>query len=240
MRVELFDDTIDNLSLFDPLTGAVIAQSAALHRLPRHALRDAARAADRARSTRSGRTCACGWRSCATAGKLLEAQRLEQRTHVRYGDDAGGRLLRGHRELLALSVGPRSPASRRRACSTTCRRMRCWSSMRATRPFRSSAPCTEATARARKPWSSTASGCPRRWITGRSKFEEWERLAPQMIFVSATPGPYENNARGAGGRAGGAPHGSGRPAGRSAPGAHAGGRCALRDPPVRRRTASAC
>jgi excinuclease ABC subunit B len=23
------------------------------------------------------------------------------------------------------------------------------------------------------------------------KFEEWERLAPQMIFVSATPGPYE-------------------------------------------------
>ncbi len=24
------------------------------------------------------------------------------------------------------------------------------------------------------------------------KFEEWERLAPQMIFVSATPGPYEN------------------------------------------------
>ncbi len=24
------------------------------------------------------------------------------------------------------------------------------------------------------------------------KFEEWERLAPQMIFVSATPGPYEH------------------------------------------------
>ena len=23
------------------------------------------------------------------------------------------------------------------------------------------------------------------------KFEEWERLAPQMIFVSATPGHYE-------------------------------------------------
>ena len=25
------------------------------------------------------------------------------------------------------------------------------------------------------------------------KFEEWERLAPQMIFVSATPGPYERD-----------------------------------------------
>src|SRR5260221_2041865 len=23
------------------------------------------------------------------------------------------------------------------------------------------------------------------------KFEEWERLAPQMVFCSATPGPYE-------------------------------------------------
>ena len=23
------------------------------------------------------------------------------------------------------------------------------------------------------------------------RFEEWERLAPQTIFVSATPGPYE-------------------------------------------------
>ena len=25
------------------------------------------------------------------------------------------------------------------------------------------------------------------------RFDEWETLAPQMIFVSATPGPYENN-----------------------------------------------
>src|SRR5690606_33540491 len=24
------------------------------------------------------------------------------------------------------------------------------------------------------------------------RFDEWERIAPQMIFVSATPGPYEN------------------------------------------------
>ena len=25
------------------------------------------------------------------------------------------------------------------------------------------------------------------------KFEEWERLCPQAIYVSATPGPYEND-----------------------------------------------
>ena len=36
--------------------------------------------------------------------------------------------------------------------------------------------CTGATARARRPWSSTASGSPRRSTTGRCKFEEFERL----------------------------------------------------------------
>ena len=28
------------------------------------------------------------------------------------------------------------------------------------------------------------------------RFEEWEHLAPQMIFVSATPGPYEQDKAG--------------------------------------------
>ena len=36
------------------------------------------------------------------------------------------------------------------------------------------------------------------------KFEEWEQLAPQMIFVSATPGKYEAAHAGADRRAGGA------------------------------------
>ncbi len=46
------------------------------------------------------------------AGRLLEAQRLEQRTAVRPGDDGGDRLLRRHRELLAL---PHRPPARRAA-----------------------------------------------------------------------------------------------------------------------------
>ncbi len=40
------------------------------------------------------------------------------------------------------------------------------------------------------------------------RFEEWEALAPQMIFVSATPGPYEGESCGAGGRAGRAADGA--------------------------------
>ena len=47
VRVELFDETIDSITLFDPLTGADRAQSPALHRLSGHALRHPARAAGR-------------------------------------------------------------------------------------------------------------------------------------------------------------------------------------------------
>ena len=42
------------------------------------------------------------------------------------------------------------------------------------------------------------------------KFEEFLRLAPQAVFVSATPGPYELEQSGSGRRAGGAAHGPGR------------------------------
>jgi excinuclease ABC subunit B len=43
MRIELFDDEIESLQLFDPLTGR-IAEDSALHGLPQQPLRDAARA----------------------------------------------------------------------------------------------------------------------------------------------------------------------------------------------------
>ena len=51
------------------------------------------------------------------------------------------------------------------------------------------------------------------------RFDEFERLLPQTIFVSATPAEYEQNARGTGGRAGGAADGPRRPGARGAPGA---------------------
>ena len=43
-----------------------------------------------------------------SAGRLLEAQRLEQRTPLRPRDDRGDRLLRRHRELFALSHRPQA------------------------------------------------------------------------------------------------------------------------------------
>ena len=39
-------------------------------------------------------------------GKLVEAQRIRQRTDVRHGDDAGAGLLLRHRELLPDHLRP--------------------------------------------------------------------------------------------------------------------------------------
>ena len=59
------------------------------------------------------------------------------------------------------------PASRRRRCSSTSPRTRCWWSTRATSPCRSWAACTAATSSASRRWPSTASGCRRASTTGR-------------------------------------------------------------------------
>ena len=166
VRVELFDDTLENLSLIDPLTGAVIG------RIPRFTVYPGTHyVTPRERLMRGDRSDPRGIaRAAGRAARRRQAGRgaAARAAHaVRSGDDQGGRLLLGHRELFALSVGAPARASRRRACTTICRRMRCWWSMKAIRPFRSSGPCTAAIARARRPWWSTAFVCPRRWITGR-------------------------------------------------------------------------
>ena len=72
------------------------------------------------------------------------------------------------------------------------------------------------------------------------RFDEFERLLPQTIFVSATPADYESDARRAGGRAGGAADRPRRPDARGAAGADAGRRPAVGDQAARRASTSAC
>ena len=79
IRIELFDDEVESLQLFDPLTGRS-PEDPALHRLPQQPLRDAARQGAGRRGdhqARAGRAAASNWWA---DGKLVEAQRLEQRT----------------------------------------------------------------------------------------------------------------------------------------------------------------
>ena len=55
------------------------------------------------------------------------------------------------------------------------------------------------------------------------RFDEFEKVVRQTIFVSATPADYEREKSGAGGGAGGAADRTGRSAGDRAAGVHAGG-----------------
>ena len=64
VRVELFDDTIESLSLFDPLTGEVLRKVPRFTVYPGDPLRDAAGARASRRSRRSATSCASGSPSC--------------------------------------------------------------------------------------------------------------------------------------------------------------------------------
>jgi excinuclease ABC subunit B len=107
-RISLFGDEIEAISEFDPLTGQkagdlkkvkIYANSHYVTPRPtlNQAIQDPGGAASRLQELNG-------------MGRLLEAQRLEQRTHVRPGNAAGHRLLRRHRELFALPDRP--PAGR--------------------------------------------------------------------------------------------------------------------------------
>ena len=72
-------------------------------------------------------------------------------------------------------------------------------------------------------------------------FEEWEQRTGQVLFVSATPGPYElKRIRRRGRRADHPPDRPRRPGHRHQAREGAGGRPARGDPRARRRAASAC
>ena len=80
VRVSLFDDEVESLQLFDPLTGHIRQKIGALHGVPVVALRD--RPAEGARRDREdqGRAARSRRSSSSAQMKLIEAQRIEQRT----------------------------------------------------------------------------------------------------------------------------------------------------------------
>ena len=124
VRVELFDDTIESLSLFDPLTGEVLRKVPRLTVYPIDPLRDAEGA--RASGGRGDpRRTAHAAAELNAAGKLVEAQRLQQRTlfdlemmnEVGYcaGIENYSRYLSGRAGRRAAAVPVRLPAEERAA-----------------------------------------------------------------------------------------------------------------------------
>ena len=80
VRIELFGDEVERISVVDPLTGEKVDRPRRAHRLPGHALRGGRGAHARGRSPASRPSCRSGSPSSRSEGKLLEAQRLRMRT----------------------------------------------------------------------------------------------------------------------------------------------------------------
>ncbi|GAB4353869.1 MAG: excinuclease ABC subunit UvrB [Immundisolibacter sp.] len=189
VRIELFDDEVESLAFFDPLTGAVLRRVPRLTIYPKtHYVtpKETIRAAvEQIRDELGSRLAAL-----RAAGKLLEAQRLDERTRfdmemlLELGYCSG--IENYSRYLSGRQPGEAPPTlfdylpddallvvDESHVMIPQLRAM-----------YRGDRSRKEVLVDYGFRLPSALDNRP-------LKFEEWERLAPQTIFVSATPGPYE-------------------------------------------------
>ena len=189
VRVELFDDTIESLALFDPLTGVISRKVPRFTVYPgTHYVTPKERligAVDQIRDDLRVRL-----KELRDAGKLLEAQRLEQRTMYdmemmkEVGYCAG--IENYSRYLSGRAPGEPPPCLFDYLPKN---------SLLVIDESHQTIPQLGAMYRGDRSRKEVlveyGFRLPSALDNRPLKFEEWERLAPQMIFVSATPGPYE-------------------------------------------------
>ncbi len=191
VRVELFDDVIDSITLFDPLTGAISRKVPRFTVYPgTHYVTPRERligAVDQIREDLRVRLA-----ELRSAGKLLEAQRLEQRTlfdmemmkEVGYcaGIENYSRYLSG-----------RAPGEPPPCLFDYLPR----NALLVIDESHQTIPQLGAMYRGDRSRKETlveyGFRLPSALDNRPLKFEEWEQLAPQMIFVSATPADYERS-----------------------------------------------
>ncbi|MCC5809684.1 MAG: excinuclease ABC subunit UvrB [Ectothiorhodospiraceae bacterium] len=189
VRVELFDDEVENLSYFDPLTGEVLRRVPRLTIYPKtHYVTPRSTIMDAIEQIKDE----LRWRleELRGADKLLEAQRLEQRTRFDIemmqelgycnGIENYSRYLSGRRE-------GEPPPTLFDYLPNDC--LLFIDESHVTVPqiggmYRGD--------RARKTTLvEYGFRLPSALDNRPLRFDEWEGIAPQMVFVSATPGPYE-------------------------------------------------
>ena len=167
LRIELFDDEVETLTVFDPLTGRLQSK------VPRYTVFPSSHyVTPRETTLKAIEKIKVELRERLefyyANNKLVEAQRLEQRTRFDLemlnelgfckGIENYSRHLSGTQGGRAAAHADRLPAAavapdHRRVARHRCRR---------------SAACTTATGRASSIWWNTAFACPRRWTTDRS------------------------------------------------------------------------
>jgi excinuclease ABC subunit B len=189
LRVELFDDEIETVTLFDPLTGEV------RRKVPRYTVFPSThyvtpkdrlvRAVDLIRDELHDRL-----QFLKSNGKLLEAQRLEQRTQfdlemIREVGYCNG-IENYSRYLSGRAPGEPPPCLFDYLPSNA---------LLVVDESHQTIPQLGAMYRGDRSRKETlveyGFRLPSALDNRPLRFDEWEKLAPQLIFVSATPGPYE-------------------------------------------------
>lgn len=163
VRIELFDEEVESIAWFDPLTGEVLRRTARVtiypkthYATPRSKILDAVEGIKEELKERL--------EHLRGDNRLVEAQRLEERTKY----DIEMMLELGYCsgiENYSRYLSGRALVNRHPRSMITCPTMRCWSLMRAMSRCRRSARCIEGTARVRRIWSTMVSVCYRHWIT---------------------------------------------------------------------------
>ena len=194
VRVELFDESIESIALFDPLTGEVV------RRVPRftvypgtHYVTPKERligAIDKIREELRERLAVL-----RAADKLVEAQRLEQRTmfDMEMMKEVGycSGIENYSRYLSGRSPGEAPPCLYDYLPDDA---------LLIVDESHQTIPQLGAMYKGDRSRKETlvefGFRLPSALDNRPLKFEEWEGLAPQMIFVSATPGPYEGRLAG--------------------------------------------
>ncbi|HLS82465.1 MAG TPA: excinuclease ABC subunit UvrB [Steroidobacter sp.] len=189
LRIELFDDEVDSLLLFDPLTGEIRRKvprytvfPSSHYVTPRERLISAVdEIADELRTRLS---------ELKEAGKLLEAQRLEQRTRfdiemIREVGYCNG-IENYSRFLSGRAPGEPPPCLFDYLPSNA---------LLVVDESHQTIPQLGAMYRGDRSRKETlveyGFRLPSALDNRPLRFDEWEKLAPQTIFVSATPGSYE-------------------------------------------------
>ena len=195
VRVELFDEEVENISLFDPLTGAVIAKVPRVTIFPKtHYVtsRDIMlNAVDQIEVELDERVT-----QLKEADKLVEAQRLNQRT--RYDIEMIRELgycqgVENYSRYLSGRAPGQPPPTLYEYLPNN--------SLVFIDESHASIPQIGAMYRGDRSRKETlveyGFRLPSALDNRPLKFEEWEQLLPQAVFVSATPGPYEEQHAGA-------------------------------------------
>ena len=176
IRIEFFGDEVDRILELDPVTGEIIDEKESITIYPATHFITSEEKMKRAIASIEEELRGAA-RLLQAQGKLLEAQRLRAADGVRPGDAAGGGGVPGDRKLLPPPDGPGA----RGAAGDAARLL----PARLLDDHRRVAPddpadrrrCTAATARAKRPWWSTASASLRPWTTGRSRLKSLRRAS---------------------------------------------------------------